>query len=61
MNEYTENEEDDEDGISISSSNRSQADEDDLDEEEKANMKYEPVKARMNDNGDIYYVTSYDG
>jgi hypothetical protein len=62
MNEYADNTDDEEDGISVSSSNRSPMDSEGLlDEEEKANMKYEPVKARINGKGDIYYITSYEG
>jgi len=30
-------------------------------EEEKRNQSFEPVRAVINDRGDIYYVTNYEG
>ena len=34
---------------------------DELNEDERLNMKYAPVNAIMNNYGDIYYLTSYEG
>lgn len=61
MNEAKEIDDEGEDALSDGGSIGSVAEIMDELDEEKRNLRFEPVKAIVNDRGDIYYVTNYEG